>query len=181
MARKGKLKGWPVGNYQYVGMDDLGDVGSFSCDVCGNSKIRYKHILKHPQIENIECGCVCAGDLLGDDLVPTNMEKLAGMNKRWPNLKGWQVNRKGNHVIKVNGLIITLFRDHYNTHLWSGCYADELSSREPRFFKKKYRTLLKAKIAAFYGMVHLLNTGWGGEAKRGYVDVGCPCGDCRGY
>ena len=181
MTRKGKLKGWPVGNYQYVDMEDQGDVGSFSCDVCGKREIRYKHILMHSQREKIECGCVCAGDLLGDALLPANMEKLAGMKLRWPDLKRWDVNRNGNHVIKSNGLAITLFRDHYKADLWTGCYADEVSSKPPKFFKRKYRTLLEAKIAAFNGMVHLLNTGWGGQPKRGYVDVGCPCGDCGAH
>jgi hypothetical protein len=38
-----------------------------TCQMCGNEKIRYVHIMEHPDLEeNFEVGCVCA-EKMSDD------------------------------------------------------------------------------------------------------------------
>ena len=40
-----------------------------TCQMCGNEKIRYVHIMEHPDLdENFEVGCVCA-EKMSDDYV----------------------------------------------------------------------------------------------------------------
>ncbi len=38
-----------------------------TCQMCGNEKIRYVHIMEHPDLdENFDVGCVCAEKMSGD-------------------------------------------------------------------------------------------------------------------
>ena len=38
-----------------------------TCQMCGNEKIRYVHIMEHPELdENFDVGCVCAEKMSGD-------------------------------------------------------------------------------------------------------------------
>ena len=38
-----------------------------TCQMCGNEKIRYVHVMEHPDLdENFDVGCVCAEKMSGD-------------------------------------------------------------------------------------------------------------------
>lgn len=59
-----------------------------TCQMCGNEKIRYVHIMKHPDLdENFDVGCVCAEKMSSDYEGPKRREaKLrnrAARRTRW--------------------------------------------------------------------------------------------------
>lgn len=84
-------KGW-----QYVGMEDLGEdvypgdpIPYEQCEMCGKEKIRYVHLLKHPDYDGeIRVGCDCASKMLCDYVTPQDRER---------NLKN-RVNRRKNFM-----------------------------------------------------------------------------------
>ncbi len=46
-----------------------------TCQMCGNEKIRYVHIMEHPdQDQNFDVGCVCAEKMIGDHEGPKRRE-----------------------------------------------------------------------------------------------------------
>ena len=78
-----------------------------TCQMCGNEKIRYVHVMTHPDLaENLEVGCVCAEKMSNDYEGPKRREaKLrnrAVRRKRWRQRK-WRVSAKGNNFLKSNG------------------------------------------------------------------------------
>ncbi len=60
-----------------------------TCQMCGNEKIRYVHIMEHPDLDqSFEVGCVCAEKMSDDYEGPKRREaKLrnrAARRTRWP-------------------------------------------------------------------------------------------------
>jgi hypothetical protein len=75
-----------------------------TCQMCGNEKIRYVHIMEHPDLdENFDVGCVCAEKMSGDYEGPKRREaKLrnrAARRTRWLQRK-WRVSAKGNSPLQ---------------------------------------------------------------------------------
>lgn len=73
-----------------------------TCQMCGNEKIRYVHIMEHPDLdENFEVGCVCAEKMSGDYEGPKRREaKLrnrAVRRTRWLQRK-WRVAEHAAHT-----------------------------------------------------------------------------------
>ena len=90
-------------DYIIIDVQDLG-IPRGTCDVCGNTRIRYLHILQDSTGVIHEVGCVCAEKLTGDLTTHRQMEKevkaLARRGKRKTKYKGlmWIKTRKGNWV-----------------------------------------------------------------------------------
>lgn len=64
---KGPRKGWI-----WSGVIDHGDL-IYNCEACG-TKLRYEHILTHPESESMGVGCVCAEHLTEDYINPKRKE-----------------------------------------------------------------------------------------------------------
>ncbi len=76
-----------------------GETDSATCQMCGNEKIRYVHIMEHPDLdESFDVGCVCAEKMSGDYEGPKRREaKLrnrAARRTRWLQRK-WRVSPRG--------------------------------------------------------------------------------------
>ena len=58
-----------------------------TCQMCGNEKIRYIHIMEHPDLdESFDVGCVCAEKMSGDyeepkEITPTSWPSSNGMTR----------------------------------------------------------------------------------------------------
>jgi hypothetical protein len=64
-----------------------------SCMMCGNEKIRFVHIVSHPEInEEFRVGCICAEKMTGDYVNPKRREQdlqnRARRRANWSN-KNW--------------------------------------------------------------------------------------------
>jgi hypothetical protein len=89
-----------------------------SCMMCGNEKIRYVHIVQHPDItEEFRVGCVCAEKMTDDYTNPKQKEnELKNKNNRrvgWLKRK-WKISNKGGHSIKIDGNSVGIFNDKRN-------------------------------------------------------------------
>lgn len=119
-----------------------------SCMMCGNERIRYVHVVEHPQYEeSLRVGCVCAEKMTNDYLNPRKLEQKlrnrASRKANWKN-KEWKFSIKGNRYIKQDGHLITIFRDK-KTNKYK-------VSIDQTFGKKVFNTLDEAKISAFNGI-----------------------------
>ena len=75
------------------------------CQMCGNEKIRYIHIMAHPEYKiPLEVGCICAEKMSGDYKTHKRMEaelrKRAAKRKGWLTRK-WRISAKGILNLKV--------------------------------------------------------------------------------
>ena len=57
------------------GIDETESIPYEQCEMCGNEKIRYAHVMSHPDYpDEIYVGCVCAEKMTGDYVNPRRCE-----------------------------------------------------------------------------------------------------------
>ena len=128
------VKGVPHNGWKCEGVIDVGDGTSSSdeieyeqCEMCGNEKIRYVHIMKHANyFRELRVGCVCAERMSGDYENPRKAENaLKNKLLRKKNFlkKPWKYNPlKGSYSKKYKGTYIALVKGRYDS--W-GIYCDK--------------------------------------------------------
>ena len=94
-------KGWHCVDVVYLRADgeSADETDYATCQMCGNEKIRYVHIMEHPDLdETFDVGCVCAEKMSGDYEGPKRREaKLrnrAARRTRWLQRK-WRMSAAG--------------------------------------------------------------------------------------
>lgn len=139
-------KGWTCVNVEDRREDgqseDEADYGS--CEMCGNEKLRYVHIMNHSSVSyNVEVGCMCAEKMSDDYLNPERKEKVlrnkAGRRSRWLK-RNWKLSVKGNFFMKIEGHHLLIFQRKDSK--W-GYKMNET------FGDKTYQTKDQAKLALF--------------------------------
>ncbi|MBI4968150.1 MAG: hypothetical protein HZC25_08550 [Rhodospirillales bacterium] len=85
-----------------------------TCEMCGNEKIRYVHVMEHPDLEtNFRVGCICAEKMSDDYVNPRRLEsKLrnrAARRARWTS-RSWKVSRQGNKYLNLEGFNLVIFQ-----------------------------------------------------------------------
>lgn len=123
------------------------------CMMCSNEKIRYVHIVSHPDFSgNLNVGCICAEKMTNDYITPKALEKkLRNKTQRRNNWlkKNWQISSKGNTYLKFKDNLITIIRDS-KTNKYKCCVNNVWG-------KKLFTTIDAAKIATFNGLEYLKN------------------------
>lgn len=126
-----------------------------ACMMCGNEKIRYVHLLEHPDIdEQFEVGCVCAEKMTNDYYNPLRREKeLRNRTNRRNNWlkRDWRTSAKGNPFLKMDGHNIGIYYDKKTAQY--KCRVDDI------FGKKGYPTTREAKMALFKNVEYLKENG----------------------
>lgn len=109
-------KGWTLVRCVDLG-DDVNDDDEIeyeTCEMCHNEKIRYVHILTHPNYPGeIHVGCDCACKMTEDYVTHTEDErKLRNRANRRRNFikQEWMMNHNGNWVLKYKGDHITAIK-----------------------------------------------------------------------
>lgn len=148
--------GVPKKGWSCIGIEDLGEP-SAQCQMCEDKKIRYVHLMEHPNYpEALECGCVCAGKMEEDYSGAQKREEVvknaARRRSRWLARK-WKVSQSGNHYVKTDGFHIVVFQ---KSGAWSGTITN-LSTDKVTHARRLYATQDKAKLATFDGMIWLKN------------------------
>ena len=156
MSRWSK-EGIPHKGWICVDVIDLGE-GVFegdtipyeSCEMCDQEKIRYVHILKHPDYNGeIHVGCDCASKMTDDYISPPKVENdLRNRANRRRNFmkQEWRLKAQtGNYTLKYKGEYITIMKSKYGTGL--GVIFKDESRWEYR--GKKILDFDTAKIVAF--------------------------------
>jgi hypothetical protein len=114
------------------------------CQMCGNEKIRYVHVMKHSNFEEqLNVGCVCAEKMSGDYVGPkrreTKLQNRSIRRTRWLTRK-WRVSGKGNSFLNVDGYNIGVHQN--KTGRWGYRIND-------RFSTKTHPSKDEAKLALF--------------------------------
>lgn len=127
----------PMSGWRFRAFEDLGEDHRCRCQACRRQKMRYAHVLEHPDWpEPIRVGCVCAGRLEGDLKRARLREQAFRLDERrrarWPVMRTWR--RRGPH----------LFMRHmdWDVHLIEG----ENWSGSVRHLIKDYETFLPGGI-----------------------------------
>jgi hypothetical protein len=115
-----------------------------TCQMCGNEKIRYVHIMAHPNLdEQFNVGCVCAEKMSGDYEGPKQREaelrNRAARRTRWLQRK-WRVSVKGNSFLNIDGYNLVVYPT--KTGRWGYKIGD-------RFGPRTYPTNNEAKLGLF--------------------------------
>lgn len=65
--------GVPHKGWSFDQMEDTEDATS-KCEMCGNEKVRYVHVMSHPTYGTLRVGCVCAEKMQDDYVEPRRRE-----------------------------------------------------------------------------------------------------------
>lgn len=148
--------GIPHKGWEYIGMEDLGEeccpgeeIPYEQCDMCGNEKIRYVHIMKHPDIKGeFRVGCDCASNMAENYMDPERNERdLRNRSNRRKNFmkQEWCHNiEKDSYTLRYKGENITIVKSKYGT--WGVVFHAEWRWE---YNGRKMRDLHIAKLVAF--------------------------------
>lgn len=121
------------------------------CMMCNNEKIRYVHLVSHPNYsEQLKVGCICAEKMTNDYVNPKALEKKlrnkAQRRSNWLN-KNWKISSKGNTYLKFKDNLITIIRDSKTKKF--KCCVNKV------WGKKLFNTIVEAKMVTFEGVEYL--------------------------
>ncbi len=143
-------KGWFLVNVIDIreNGESISETDYQKCMMCNNEKIRYVHIVEHPNYpETLNVGCICAEKMTNDYVNPKKQEKLlrnkAQRLNNWLK-KNWKISAKGNIYLKFKDNFITIITDT-NSKKYKCCVNNVWGN-------KLFNTIDEAKIAAFKGV-----------------------------
>ena len=144
------LPGVPHKGWILVGFEDIKenpDAEYETCEMCGNERIRFVHILSHPDYNGVmRVGCTCAEKMTDD--YNTHREHENYMQKRASRRSNfmkqeWHKNQNGNWILHYKGDRITAIERNgsfgfvfHNNWIWD-------------YKGKRIRDLETLKLAAF--------------------------------
>ena len=150
-------KGWTL-EYVYDVREDgqSEDEASYEiCMMCGHEKIRYVHVVSHPDYgEELLVGCQCAEKLTEDYINPKLKEKeLRNKTNRRTNFfkRKWKISAKGNQYLNIDGHHVLIMEDRL-THKFVVKIDDNWGN-------KYFDTPEQAKTAAFKGIEYYKEKG----------------------
>lgn len=107
MANLWKIEDIPHKGWELEDVIDIKNDGQSeyeTCMMCRNEKIRYVHVVSHPDVEgSFRVGCVCAEKMKNDYVNPKLREKQlrnkANRRRSWID-KSWNISKNGNYYLK---------------------------------------------------------------------------------
>lgn len=145
-------KGWTEIRVEDIG-ECLGEGESIDyeqCEMCGKEKIRYIHIVTHPEMPNeLRVGCICASKMTDDYVNPEARErdlknrinrKHSFMKREWRQHAG-----TGNYILRYKGWNITIMKSKYGPG-WGVIFAGRM---QWKYQGKKIMDFYTARIVAF--------------------------------
>lgn len=103
------FSGWTCKEIYDVRDDDW-NAPLHACELCGCTKVRYVHVMTHPDyFEDVSVGCICAGIMEGDILAAKDRERLmrnrSKRKRSFPKRKwtrttnGWSLTYHGEQIL----------------------------------------------------------------------------------
>ena len=152
-------RGWSCVDV-YDDREDEDDDGegelTFVCQMCEVQRIRYVHVMQHPDYpDELHVGCICAGnmeqDLVGARQRETNFRKRRSRKSKWLT-RDWRTSVVGNEFINTDGYNIVVYPKAGAG--WGARVKHRVSGRE-RVSKLPYANAAQAKLAAFEVMLDM--------------------------
>lgn len=143
-------KGWRC--VSVIDLEPQSDFDYASCEMCGNERIRYVHIMAHDAYaEELEVGCVCAEKMSDDYFNPRRAERKlrnrAARKAKWLSRK-WRTSIKGNAYLNADGFNLVVFPNKYRPERWSFSIKQKAGGMAV-FSKKTYGTEEEGKLGLF--------------------------------
>lgn len=147
--REWSLPGIPHKGWECLEVVDLADecganedIEYAQCEMCGNEKIRYIHIMRHPDWPNeLHVGCACAEKMTNDYVNPrvkeTELRNRAARRTNF-NKVAWRENlTKGTYSKKYKGEWITIMESRYGGYgvLFAGKQIWKIVGKKMRDFE----------------------------------------------
>ncbi|TCB22074.1 hypothetical protein E0J09_25830 [Rhizobium leguminosarum bv. viciae] len=142
---------FPTTGWVCRGIEDAGNEGRL-CDVCQGVRIRFAHILSHPDVpQALSAGLGCAEKLVDDPFRAEKRERAFRDDLRirndWPR-RDWKISRVGNPFINARGYNIAIWNKGGSgfgvTIRLQNKFDGEFVRNDPRLFK----TVDDAKVGA---------------------------------
>ncbi len=116
-----------------------------TCDMCGNERIRFVHIMEHDNYQTLHVGCVCAEKMSNDYSGPREREQQVRSRsirrQKWLTRK-WRTSYSGNSFLNVDEHNFVVFANKLRPGKWS-------YSIDGVFSKASYNSQSEAKLALF--------------------------------
>lgn len=144
-------KGWSC-----VGVEDIADsscdgedIEYERCEMCGQEKIRFVHIMRHPEYPyELRVGCICAEKMSDDYVNPRRAEdslRNRALRRKNFDKTTWNYNpRKNTYSKKYKGEYITIMQSRYGN--WGIFFAE---NRIWDYNGRKIRSMEDANRVAF--------------------------------
>ncbi len=116
-----------------------------TCQMCGNERIRFVHVMRHVEYGQLEVGCICAEKMSEDYVGPRQRESglrnKAAREAKWLTRK-WRRSSKGNQFLNIDGMNLVIFPNRFKPGRWNFGIDGEFS-------RESYATPEEAKLALF--------------------------------
>ena len=136
-------KGWEVVSVIDLRGDDP-NADYESCEMCGHERVRFVHMMKHPEFPNpLRVGSVCAGKMCEGYNASgreSDLKNRAGRRKRWLNRWGWS--KKGNPYRKEGDHYLVIVPDKFHP----GKYKYSIDGS---FSPETFDSIMAAQLATF--------------------------------
>lgn len=135
-----------------VGPGDDVTEGYPTCEMCGQERIRFVHLMEHPDFpQQLDVGCFCAEKMEGDYTGPRRREATlrskAARRAKWLTRR-WNESAKGNRFLRIEGFVLTVFRDSRRPGHWK-CSIQEPGSDKAIFGTQSHPSEDAARLALF--------------------------------
>lgn len=144
-------KGWTLEDVYDVREDGQPewDTTYETCMMCNNERIRYVHVLSHPEVsEQFKVGCTCAERMTEDYVNPKEREKELKKRSQkrisWLKKK-WKVSKQGNYYLTLDGYVLVIMKVGETGKFKS--YINKMDKK--RGGKKLYNSVEEAKGEIF--------------------------------
>lgn len=149
-------EGIPQKGWKEIGVEDLRESLEYGnpveykqCEMCGQEKIRYVHILQHPNFSGeLRVGCICAEHMTDDYINPQKKEReLKNRLNRKKNFmrKEWQERSEGKYLLRYKGEIIMIMKSKFGPG-WGVLYGGQ---QVFQYNNRKIDDFYTAKLIAF--------------------------------
>jgi len=117
-------EGIPHKGWRCIGIEDLGDglgpgerIDYSSCQMCGQEKIRYVHLMEHNDYPTgLNVGCICSGKMQDDiheaKIRESNMKNRSSRRINWLTRK-WRHSAKGNDYLNIKNYNLGVFQNNF--------------------------------------------------------------------
>ncbi len=137
--------GIPHQDWTCVDTYDMGEP-EHTCQMCGNERVRYVHVMHHRESPELHTGCVCAAHMSG---IPRGVYKdrervlqsRFAMRTRWLTRK-WRRSKKGNQYLKLKDHVMVVFQSPSYGGCWNGSF-------DGQFYNGRFNSINAAKLALF--------------------------------
>lgn len=124
----------------------------FVCEMCETQLIRYIHVMSNLRYSGLlECGCICAGRMEGSEERAKARESIARKRDKFPDRANWNISKKGNHYIRVDGYVVTIYRGGGGYKVSINGPQDE----QVRFFDMIYNDVRTAQKGSYENLMRV--------------------------